>query len=62
MPKQYPKQQRDRAVFDWPSEYLSLHTAGNAIGPKVWIGSESFQRWTPEAQADAGTREGPSSW
>lgn len=64
MPKQYPKEQRDRAVkmvVDRLDEYASLYAACNAIGPKVGIGSESLRRWTLQAQIDAGTKQGPTS-
>ena len=64
MPKQYPKDQRDRAikmVLDRLDEYPSLYAACNAIGPKVGIGSESLRRWTLQAQIDAGTKQGPTS-
>lgn len=64
MPKQYPKDQRDRAikmVLDRLDEYPSLYAACNAIGPKVGIGSESLRRWTLQAQIDAGTKQGPTT-
>lgn len=64
VPKQYPKEQRDRAVrmvLDRLDEYRSLYAACNAIGPKVGIGAESLRRWTQQAQVDAGTRDGPTS-
>lgn len=64
MPKQYPKDQRDRAikmVLDRLDEYPSLYAACKAIGPKVGIGSESLRRWTRQDQIDAGTKQGPTS-
>ena len=54
MPKQYPKQQRDRAVrmvLDHLAEYASPYLACKAIGPKVGVGVESLRRWVVEAQA-----------
>lgn len=54
MPKQYPKQQRDRAVrmvLDHLAEYESTYLACKAIGPKVGVGVESLRRWVVEAQA-----------
>lgn len=54
MSKQYPKQQRDRAVrmvLDHLAEYESSYRACKAIGPKVGVGVESLRRWVLEAQA-----------
>ena len=64
MPKQYPKQQRDRAVrmvLDHLDEYASPYLACKAIGPKVGVGIESLRRWVQQAIVDAGDQPGISS-
>ena len=64
MPKQYPKEQKDRAVrmlLDRLDDYPSMYAACNAIGPKLGIGSETLRRWTLQAQIDTGGRHGPTS-
>ena len=64
MPKQYPKQQRDRAirmVLDHLDEYDTPYLACKAIGPKVGVGVESLRRWVAQAQVDAGDQPGSTS-
>lgn len=64
MPKQYPKQQRDRAVRmvqDHLDEYDTVYLACKAIAPKVGVGVESLRRWVNQAQVDAGDQPGTSS-
>ncbi len=64
MPKQYPKQQRDRAVrmvVDHLAEYESTYLACKAIGPKVGVGVESLRRWVQQAQTDAGEQSGATT-
>ena len=64
MPKQYPKQQRDRAVrmvLDHLDEYDTPYLACKAIGPKVGVGIESLRRWVGQAQVDAGDQPGSTS-
>jgi transposase-like protein len=64
MPKQYPKEQKDRAIrmlLDRLDDYPSMYAACNAIGPKLGIGSETLRRWTLQAQIDTGQRSGPTS-
>ena len=64
MPKQYPKDQKDRAVrmlLDRLDDYRSMHAACNAIGPKLGIGPETLRRWGQRAQVDSGQRSGPTS-
>lgn len=64
MPKQYPKQVRDRAVrmvLDHLSEYDTLYLACKAIASKVGVGSESLRRWARQAQVDAGVQPGTTS-
>jgi len=64
MPKQYPKEQRDRAVrmlLDRLDDYPSMYAACNAIAPKLGIGPETLRRWTLQVQIDTGGRHGPTS-
>lgn len=64
MPKQYPKQQRDRAVrmvLDHLDEYDSPYLACKAIGPKVGVGIESLRRWVQRAMVDAGGQPGTTT-
>ena len=64
MPKQFPKQQRDRAVRmvqDHLEEYDSPYLACKAIAPKVGVGVESLRRWVKQAQVDAGVAPGSTS-
>lgn len=64
MPKQYPKQQRDRAVRmvqDHLDEYDTPYLACKAIAPKVGVGVESLRRWVGQAQIDAGDQAGTTS-
>jgi len=64
MPKQYPKDQRDRAVrmvLDRLDDYPSLYSACESIAPKLGIGSETLRRWTVQARVDSGQRVGPTS-
>lgn len=64
MPKQYPKDQCDRAVrmvLDRLDDYPSLYSACESIAPKLGIGSETLRRWTVQAQVDSGQRVGPTS-
>jgi transposase-like protein len=63
-PKQYPKEQHDRAVrmlLDRLDDYPSMYTACNAIAPKLGIGAESLRRWTLQAQIDSSQRQGSTS-
>ena len=64
MPKQYPKQQRERAVrmvVDHLDEYDSPYLACKAVAPKVGIGVESLRRWVNQALIDAGQQPGETS-
>lgn len=64
MPKQYPKQVRDRAVRmvqNHLSDYDTPYLACKAIAPKVGVGVESLRRWVQQAQIDAGVQPGTTS-
>ena len=61
MPKQYPKDQRDRAVrmvVDHLDEYDSPYLACKAIAPRVGMGVESLRRWVQQALVDADVQPG----
>ena len=61
MPKQYPKEQRDRAVrmvVDHLDEYETPFLACKAIAPKVGIGVESLRRWVAQALVDTDAQPG----
>ncbi len=56
MPKQFPKEHRERAVrmvVDHLDEYDSPFLACKAIAPRVGIGVESLRRWVNQALIDA---------
>lgn len=64
MPKQYPKQQRERAVrmvLDHLDEYDSAYLACKTIAPKLGIGVESLRRWVQQALVDDGVQPGTST-
>ncbi|NNG37659.1 transposase [Nakamurella aerolata] len=64
MPKQYPKQQRERAVrmvLDHLDEYDSPYLACKTIAPKLGIGVESLRRWVQQALVDDGVQPGTST-
>lgn len=64
MPKQYPKQQRERAVrmvVDHLAEYESTYLACKAIAPRVGVGVESLRRWVVQALTDAGDEPGATT-
>jgi transposase len=61
MPKQFPKEQRDRAirmVVDHLDEYESPYMACKAISPRVGIGVESLRRWVAQALVDSDVQPG----
>ena len=61
MPKQYPKDQRARAVrmvLDHLDECESPYLASKAIAPKVGIGMESLRRWVQQALIDGDAQPG----
>ena len=61
MPKQYPKEQRDRAVrmvVDHLDEYETPFLACKAIAPKVGVGVESLRRWVTQALVDTDAQPG----
>ena len=64
MPKQYPAEARERAVrmvLDRLTDYPSVWSAAQALGPKLDIGPETLREWVLQAQIDGGQRSGPSS-
>jgi transposase-like protein len=64
MPKRYPTEQRERATrmaLDRLEEYGSAWAAAQALGPKLGVGPETLRKWVVQAQADDGSRPGPTS-
>jgi transposase len=61
MPKQFPKDQRERAVrmvVDHLDEYDSPYLACKAVAPKVGVGVESLRRWVQQALVDSDAQPG----
>jgi transposase len=64
MPKKHPIEVRDRATrmtLDRLADYPSVSAACRDLGPKLNIGSETLRKWVLQAQADAGSRSGPTT-
>ncbi|MGH3430140.1 MAG: IS3 family transposase [Mycobacteriales bacterium] len=63
MPKEYPKEVRERAVrlvVDHRGEYDTEFQAIRSIGARCNVGSETLRRWVRHAEVDAGKRPGVS--
>jgi transposase len=65
MPKQYPRELRERAVRlvaehrdDYPTEYAAIRSVAAKLGIAT---PESLRKWIRQAQVDAGQRPGVSS-
>jgi len=57
MPRQYPKEQLDRAVrtlLDPRDDYPSMYAACNVMAPTLGIGPETLRRWGQQPQVDSG--------
>ena len=65
MPKQYPRDLRDRAVrlvVEQRGQYETEYEAIRSIAAKLGIGSaESLRKWVRQAEIDGGQRLGVSS-
>ena len=65
MPKQYPKDLRDRTVrlvVEHRGEYETEYEAIRSIAAKLGIGSaETLRKWVRQSQVDAGQRPGAST-
>ena len=65
MPKQYPRELRERAVrmvIDHRADYETEWEAIGSIARKLGIGSaETLRKWLRQAQIDGGTRAGVST-
>ncbi len=64
MPKQYPKELKDRAVrlvLDHRDDYESTTDAIRVIAGRLDIGRESLRRWVAQADVDSGAKPGVST-
>ena len=65
MPKQYPRELRDRAVrlvAEHRDQYETEYAAIRSIAAKLGIATpESLRKWVRQAEVDAGQRPGVSS-
>lgn len=64
MPKQYPKELKDRAVrlvLDHRGDYESQAEAIRVIAGRLDIGRESLRRWVVQADVDAGAQPGATT-
>ena len=65
MPKQYPRELRERAVrlvIEHGGEYASEYAAIRSIAAKLGIATpETLRQWVRQAEVDAGARPGVSS-
>lgn len=64
MPKQYPKELKDRAVrlvLDHRDDYESQTEAIRVISERLDISRESLRRWVIRADVDAGTKPGATT-
>jgi len=65
MPKQYPRELRERAVrmvIEHRGEYATEYAAIRSIAAKLGIATpESLRKWVRQAEVDSGQRQGVSS-
>jgi transposase len=65
MPKQYPRELRERAVLmviEHRAEYETEYAAIRSIAAKLGIATaESLRKWVRQAEVDAGQRPGTTS-
>ena len=65
MPKQYPRELRERAVrmvIEHRAEYETEYAAIRSIAAKLCIATaESLRKWVRQAEVDAGKRPGVTS-
>jgi len=61
MPKQYPRDFRDRAVrlvVESRENFDTEWAAIQSVAPRMGVSAEALRRWTRQAEIDAGTRPG----
>ncbi len=61
MPKQYPRDFRDRAVrlvVESRQNFDTEWAAIQSVAPRMGVSAEALRRWTRQAEIDAGTRPG----
>jgi transposase len=61
MPKQYPRDFRDRAVrlvVESRENFDTDWAAIQSVAPRMGVSAEALRRWTRQAEIDAGTRPG----
>jgi len=64
MPKQFPREVRERAVrlvLEHRGEYETEYAAIRSIGAKCNVGPETLRKWLRQAEVDAGARPGVTS-
>ena len=64
MPKQYPREVRERAVrlvLEHRGEYETEAAAIRSIAGKLDVGAESLRVWVRQAEVDAGMKPGVTS-
>lgn len=64
MPRQYPREVRERAVrlvLEHRAEYETEYAAIRSIGAKCNVGAESLRKWLRQAEVDQGKRPGVST-
>jgi transposase len=64
MPKQYPKEFKERAVRmvrEHQGEYGSVTRTSDVVGKRLGVSRETLRRWVTQREVDDGVREGVTS-